>query len=331
MRLGVIDVGSNTVHLLVVDAHYGGHPLPAYSHSMELRLSENLLEDGSIAPVFAERLTAFLRECLVIAQEQGVLDLMAFATSAIREARNAEQVLAQVCADSGVDLDVLTGPDEARLTYLAVRRWFGWSSGRLLVVDIGGGSLELASGMDEEPDAAISLPLGAGRLTRNLLADDPPSAEQIRSARLQIRAELGLAVRGVLRFGAPDRAVGSSKTMRSLARLAGAAPSAEGIYAPRGLRLKDLRGIVERLSALDSRARAELPGVSATRAQQVLAGALVAEAAMDILRVNKLAICPWALREGIILRRLDHLDDYSDALVPPLPSQPLSGSSPRGD
>lgn len=315
MRLGVIDVGSNTVHLLVVDAHYGGHPLPAYSHKMELRLSENLDADGSIGPAFTKQLTRFLAECVVIAEEQGVLDLMAFATSAIREAANGDAVLEQVSRDSGVTLEVLSGTDESRLTYLAVRRWFGWSSGRLLVIDIGGGSLELSSGMDEEPDAAVSLPLGAGRITRNLLPGDPPTREQVRAARAAVRAEIGVAVRGVLRFGPPDRAVGSSKTMRSLARMAGAAPSGEGIYVPRTLRRKDLGDIIERLTPLTARRRAQLPGVSSTRAHQLLAGALVAEAAMDLLRVNKLAICPWALREGVILRRLDHLED-GPVLVP---------------
>lgn len=323
MRLGVIDVGSNTVHLLVVDAYYGGHPLPAYSHKMDLKLSENLGADGTIAPAFTTQLTRFLSDCVVIAEEQGVLDLMAFATSAIREAANGDAVLEQVSRDSGVTLEVLSGSEESRLTYLAVRRWFGWSSGRLLVVDIGGGSLELASGMDEEPDAAVSLPLGAGRLTRDLLPADPPTPEQVRAARAHVRAEIAVAVRGLLRFGPPDRAVGSSKTMRSLARMAGAAPSAEGIYVPRTLRRKDLRDVIDRLAPMTARQRAQLPGVSITRAQQLLAGALVAEAAMDLLRVNKLAICPWALREGVILRRLDHLED-----VPGEPSQVVGMPGP---
>ena len=86
MRLGVIDVGSNTVHFLVVDAYYGGHPLPAYSHKVELKLSENLLPDGTIGAEFGRALTQFLTECQEIAEEQGVIDLMAFATSAIRDA-----------------------------------------------------------------------------------------------------------------------------------------------------------------------------------------------------------------------------------------------------
>lgn len=307
MRLGVIDVGSNTVHLLVVDAHYGGHPLPAYSHKIELRLSENMTPDGLISPAGADRLSRFIRECLEVASEQGVEDLMAFATSAIREAPNGEQVIAQVRADTGVNLEVLSGPDEARMTFLAVRRWFGWSSGRLLVVDIGGGSLELATGLDEEPDVAISLPLGAGRVTRDRLAGDPPAEDVVKQVRTGIRAELAREVRPLLKAGTPDRAVGTSKTMRSLARIAGAAPSGDGPFVPRTLVRSDLVDIVKRVQRMSADERTSLPGVSIGRSQQLLAGALVIEAAMDLLQVERLDICPWALREGLILRRLDHL------------------------
>lgn len=307
MRLGVIDVGSNTVHLLVVDAHYGGHPLPAYSHKIELRLSENMTPDGLIAPTGAERLSTFIRECLEVASEQGVEDLMAFATSAIREAPNGEEVIARVREETGVQLAVLSGPDEARMTFLAVRRWFGWSSGRVLVVDIGGGSLELATGLDEEPDVAISLPLGAGRVTRDRLPGDPPDEDLVKQVRTGIRAELAKEVRPLLKAGSPDRAVGTSKTMRSLARIAGAAPSGDGPFVPRSLARADLQGIVRKVRGMSAAERATLPGVSAGRSQQLLGGALVIEAAMDLLQVERLDICPWALREGLILRRLDHL------------------------
>ena len=180
MRLGVVDIGSNTVHLLVVDAHRGAQPLPATSHKIELRLSEHVTDDGHIDDAGARDLARFINECLSVAEDQGVEELMAFVTSAIREAPNGDDVLARVRAETGVDLQLLSGEDEARLTFLAARRWFGWSSGTLLVVDIGGGSLELAAGMDEDPDAAISLPLGAGRKPRDLLPGDPPDAETIR-------------------------------------------------------------------------------------------------------------------------------------------------------
>ncbi|HEY7720402.1 MAG TPA: Ppx/GppA phosphatase family protein [Pedococcus sp.] len=307
MRLGVVDVGSNTVHLLVVDAHRGAQPLPATSHKIELRLSEHVADDGRIDDAGARDLTRFIDQCLEVAEDQGVEELLAFATSAIREAPNGDEVLARVHAETGVDLQVLSGEDEARLTFLAARRWFGWSSGTLLVIDIGGGSLELAAGMDEDPDAAISLPLGAGRLTRDLLPGDPPAADTIRAARREIRARIGGALRPLAKTGRVDRAVGTSKTMRSLARIAGAAPSSEGQYAARSLKRTDLTEVVSTLSRTSVAERTALPGVSASRAAQVLAGALVAEAAMDLLGVDRLDICPWALREGVILQRLDSM------------------------
>ncbi len=305
MRLGVIDVGSNTLHLLVVDAYVGAHPLPAYSHKIELRLAEYVEADGSIARPGADALVAFTRECLTFAQDQQVDDLLAFATSAIREAPNGEQVLARVRRETGVELQVLSGEDESKLTFLAVRRWFGWSSGRLLVMDIGGGSLELAAGIDEVPDVALSLPLGAGRLTRSSLPGNPPKQAQVKGARKQVRADLTRVLGDLSASGVPDRFVGTSKTLRSLARIAGAARSADGPYAVRSLGRKSVAELVTRLGGMTAAERSQLPGVSEGRAAQLLAGAIVADAAMDLLGVARLDICPWALREGVILRRLD--------------------------
>lgn len=202
---------------------------------------------------------------------------------------------------------MLSGEDEARLTFLAARRWFGWSAGKLLVLDIGGGSLEIAYGIDEDPDAAVSLPLGAGRLTSGWLPGDPPDALDIRALRRHVRAEIARTVREFSRFGAPDHVVATSKTFKQLARIAGAARSAEGLYVQRDLTRKSLEEWVPRLAAMTTAQRSALPGVSEGRANQLLAGALVAEGAMDLFGVEELEICPWALREGVILRRLDHM------------------------
>ncbi len=173
MRLGVLDVGSNTVHLLVVDAHAGAHPWPAHSEKSVLRLAEQLLPDGTLSAQGEQALVEAVGSARRSAKRLGTDDLLAFATSAVRDATNSAAVLARVRKETGVDLRVLSGEGEARMTFLAVRRWFGWSAGRLLVLDIGGGSLELASGIDEEPDVAISVPLGAGRLTRERLQRRP--------------------------------------------------------------------------------------------------------------------------------------------------------------
>ncbi|MGW6909789.1 MULTISPECIES: Ppx/GppA phosphatase family protein [unclassified Streptomyces] len=307
MRLGVLDVGSNTVHLLVVDAHPGARPLPAHSHKAELRLAQLLDDSGAIGPDGVDRLIGVVHEALQAAEDKGVEEVLPFATSAVREASNADDVLARVKDETGVELQVLSGAEEARLTFLAARRWFGWSAGKLLVLDIGGGSLEIAYGMDEEPDTAVSLPLGAGRLTAGWLPGDPPDPEAIRALRRHVRAQIARTVGEFSRFGAPDHVVATSKTFKQLARLAGAARSTEGLYVQRDLKRESLEAWVPRLAGMTTAQRAELPGVSEGRAEQLLAGALVAEGAMDLFGVETLEICPWALREGVILRKLDHM------------------------
>ncbi|MEU3292896.1 Ppx/GppA phosphatase family protein [Streptomyces longwoodensis] len=307
MRLGVLDVGSNTVHLLVVDAHPGARPLSAHSHKAELRLAQLLDGDGAIGTEGVDRLIAVVHDALEAAEDKGVEELLPFATSAVREASNADDVLARVQEQTGVELQVLAGDEEARLTFLAARRWFGWSAGKLLVLDIGGGSLEIAYGIDEEPDAAVSLPLGAGRLTAGWLPGDPPRPEDVRALRRHVRAQIARTVGEFSRFGAPDHVVATSKTFKQLARIAGAARSAEGLYVQRELKRESLEAWVPRLAGMTADQRAELPGVSEGRAGQLLAGALVAEGAMDLFGVETLEVCPWALREGVILRRLDQM------------------------
>jgi exopolyphosphatase / guanosine-5'-triphosphate,3'-diphosphate pyrophosphatase len=305
VRLAVLDVGSNTVHLLVVDAHEGARPLPAHSDKAELRLAEHLTDEGQIDDAGRSRLIECVQHALEVAEDRGTEDLVAFATSALRDAPNGPEVLAAVRDETGVDLEVLTGNDEARLTFLAVRRWFGWSSGRLMVIDIGGGSLELAAGIDELPDAVASLPLGAGRLTRTMLPGDPPSTHDVKALRKYVRAQVAGRLRPFETIGEADHVVGTSKTFKQLARLAGAPGAEEGERVRRMLSLADLDKWVPKLAALTYEERAELPGVSAGRAAQLLAGAIVAEAVLSLLDVDEVQVCPWALREGIILRRLD--------------------------
>jgi len=306
MRLGVLDVGSNTVHFLVIDARQGGRPLPVFSHKAELHLGDHL-EGNRLSASVTRQLRVFVDEALQIGEDKGVEELLAFATSAIRDAANGDEVLSKVKDGTGVAIRVLPGEEEARLTFLAARRWFGWSSGRLLMLDIGGGSLEIAAGIDEEPDVAISLPLGAARLTRDWLSGDPPAPDRVRQLRRHVRAEIARRAADVARAGQPDRAVATSKTFRQLARISGAAPSAEGPYVRRSVTHADVTDIAKRLAAMPSDQRATLPGVSLVRAPQLAAGALVADAAMDLLGLAELEVCPWALREGVLLRRIDTL------------------------
>jgi len=301
-------VGSNTVHFLVVDAHPGAAPVPAYSHKIELRLAELLEADGAISDEGVERLVDMVASSMRVAEDKGVEEVLPFATSAVREAANGEEVLKRVQRETGVELRVLSGGDEARLTFLAARRWYGWSAGRLLLLDIGGGSLEIACGLDEQPDSAVSLPLGAGRLTAGWLPGDPPDPDDVRRLRRHVRAEIARTVAEVSRLGAPDRVVGTSKTFKQLARITGSAREADGPYLPRKLTRGALAAWMPRLAVMTTEQRALLPGVSPGRARQLLAGALVADGAMDLFGVESLDICPWALREGLILRRLDQME-----------------------
>ena len=213
--------------------------------------------------------------------------------------------------ETGVALQVLSGRDESRLTFLAVRRWYGWSAGRIINIDIGGGSLELSNGVDEEPEVALSLPLGAGRLTREWLPDDPPGRRRVGMLRDWLATEVAESAAEVLKAGNPDLAVATSKTLRSLARLTGAAPSGAGPRVKRTLTATGLRQLIAFISRMTAADRAELEGVSAERAPQIVAGALVAEASMKALDIESVDICPWALREGLILRKLDSEADGS--------------------
>jgi exopolyphosphatase / guanosine-5'-triphosphate,3'-diphosphate pyrophosphatase len=320
MRLGVLDVGSNTVHLLVVDAHRGAAPLPATSHKERLRLAEHLTDAGEVSADGVDALVRSVRAAVEVAEDRGASRLLPFATSALREATNSATVLAVVERATGVRLQVLSGDEEARLTFLAARRWFGWSAGRLIVLDIGGGSLELAVGDDELPELAESLPLGAGRLTRDMLrgrGQTVAGAGELKRLRRHVRAEVAGVVGRLRRGGTPGLAAATSKTFRSLARLSGAAASDQGRYVRRSLSRADLADLVAALAGTDARRRAELPGVSKDRAPQLLAGAVVAHAALDLLELDEVEVCPWALREGVIL-------SYFDAL-------PTSGARPTDD
>ncbi len=306
MRLGVLDIGSNTGHLLVVDAHDGAAPLPAFSLKQPLRLAEHLDPTGAVNQSGIDALTSFTAEALVVAEEKGCEAMLSFATSAVRDSVNSDAVLAHVREITGVAIEVLSGEDEARLTFLAVRRWFGWSAGKLTVFDIGGGSLEIATGADERPDVAQSLPLGAARLASTYFSE-PVDDAGLKKIRRSIRADMAKDAGQVLRTGTTHRAAATSKTFRSLARICGAAPSDDGPLVPRTLALAELREWIPKLVAMSPDELSELPGVSPSRSHQIVPGALVAEACMDIFDLAELEICPWALREGVILERIDML------------------------
>jgi exopolyphosphatase/guanosine-5'-triphosphate,3'-diphosphate pyrophosphatase len=306
MRLGVLDIGSNSAHLQVVDAHPGSPPLPVFRHRVPTRLAEVTDAAGGIDETGTRRLVTAVREVVETARSQHVAELIPFATAAVRDAANRDEVVGVIAAETGVTVGFLSGEDEGRLTYFAAHRWYGWSAGPLLLLDIGGGSVEIAYGRDEDPSVVVSLPLGAGRLTRTCLPEHPASPTQVKAVRQQARDVLQpLAQRLSWEAGA-THVVATSKTFKQLARLVGCT-TGTGRQARRVLRRQDLKGLPCRLAAMTPDQRAKLPGVATGRARQILAGAIIAEALLDTLRVRQAVICPWALREGVLLRRLSPL------------------------
>ena len=221
-------------------------------------------------------------------------------SSAVREATNGAEVIGRIEEALGQQLQVLGGVSEARFTFLAVRRWFGWSAGQILLFDIGGGSLEIAAGADELPDEAASVPLGAGRMTIAYLPDDPPGEEAVDRLAALHRQATGALPR-------PDHTVGSSKTIRSLAKLVGYPlpgwSGSERMMLPRAA----LGSWIPRLARIPASARQELPGITADRTFQIVAGAVVLHEAMRAMDVEELEVSPWALREGVLLRYIESM------------------------
>ena len=307
VRLGVIDIGSNTVHLLAADVRPGGRPLATTSDRTVVRLMRYLTTDGSISEEGVRALEDAVRRARTVAASENVDALLATATSAVREATNGDEVIARIETALGQPLQVLDGETEAELTFLAVRRWFGWSAGQLLLLDIGGGSLEIAAGSDEIPDAAASVPLGAGRTTIEFLPEDPPGEDAVERLRAHAVAVLSEVTPTFAALPRPDHVVGSSKAIRSLARLVGyPVPGWSGIdrmLLPR----EELGSWIPRLARLPASARQELPGITPDRTFQIVGAAVSLHTAMRMLNVKELEVSPWALREGVLLRYIESM------------------------
>lgn len=304
MRLGVLDVGSNTVHLQIVDTSPGARPNPTFNYKEELKLTQYISEDNLVSDEGIEKLRSSIKRAIEQSASVQTQELLPFATSALREASNGVEIINSINKDFKIDLQVLSGEEEAKLTFLAARRWFGWSSGRLLVIDIGGGSLEMAVGVDESPEIATSLPLGAARLTKNFLKGDPYTDKSIRALRDHIENKLEQILPSLVKHQDTDRAIATSKTLRTLARLSGDWFDGNG----KNITVEAIRKISAKLSEMDEPARAKLPGVSENRASQIVAGAFVAESVMRNLDIKELEICPWALREGVVLKWMDWME-----------------------
>jgi exopolyphosphatase / guanosine-5'-triphosphate,3'-diphosphate pyrophosphatase len=317
VRLAVLDVGSNTIHLVVVDGQADGTFTVVGRERDTLRLAEAAFPSMALPDEAVERLVASVARMRAVADELRAGALVGFATSAIREARNGLDVLGRVREATGVTIKVLPGVEEARLTYLAARRWTAFSARRLLVLDIGGGSLEVAGGEAEHPELAESLPLGATRLTRRFVRSDPVRPDELVALRVHALALLGPLADRVreLPWGV---ACATSKTFRNLGEVARALPGAptpahefgfagvDGQTAPI-LTREALNVVAGYLAGTSARDRGRLTGLDSLRAGNMVAGSQVAALVMQAFGLRELVLAPWALREGVILETLAKL------------------------
>lgn len=296
-RVAALDVGCFSAHLLVASPGPGSGLRSLVSHKVRLRLDRSTDEDGRIDKSGINGIAKAVAEIQHRLREVDVATFLPFATSSVRDATNAEQVITTVAKRTGMQLRVLSGEREARLSYLAARHWFRRSPTPLSVLDVGGGTVELAVGSEPRPQFAYSMPLGARTLSRAGLN----SADGLGEARAELLDRVMAALpRDVLAELAARPAVGCSTVFNQLAVLTGAARHS----GTRRLRLADLQEWIPRLAVLTPRQRAALPGISRHRARQSLAGAVIAEVLMKATGHETVDVCPWSTTEGVLLNLL---------------------------
>lgn len=300
MELGLLDIGSNSARLEVVDLDRERLPRANWSYKARTRLAEHTGPDGLVADAGVEHAAEAVQRCLHAGRERLPRALVAYGTSAVRDARNGTELRRRLGEAAGIRIGVLSPRAEAALTYRGARRWHGRPGGRLTTVDIGGGTFDVVTGTGHRPEEVASFPFGAARLTRRYLPDDPPRAEQVAELAevVQRRIHDRLHHYADADLGHP---IAQSKVLRQLAVLT---ESSDGHVARGADRLvrRCLERWIPRLAQLDQKQRAALPGLSRGRAKRVLAGAIVADTVLRTIGVESLEICPWGLREGVVFR-----------------------------
>jgi exopolyphosphatase/guanosine-5'-triphosphate,3'-diphosphate pyrophosphatase len=319
VRLGVLDIGSNTVHLLVADVHPGGRPQATTSRRTVLRLMRHLTPEGAIDDAGVRALTAAVAEARQMAEREGVARLLATATSAVREASNGADVIARLEDALGQPLQVLGGEDEARFTFLAVRRWFGWSAGQILLFDIGGGSTEavlleqVTLGHSQSPsirmDCWVSVPWGVVSLGETEQTDAGSPAHRLEAyVRMKARVAEHLAPLKA-RLKGEVQLLGASGTVTTLASLNMGLPQYDRRQVDGSLAsTSELVALSHDLAVKSPDERAMIPGIGADRADLVVAGAAILEALIDLGSAPRLRVADRGIREGI-LRSMMARDD----------------------
>jgi exopolyphosphatase/guanosine-5'-triphosphate,3'-diphosphate pyrophosphatase len=307
VRIAAFDLGSNSFHLLIADAHPDGTFEAVATDKEMLRLGSAVAANGEIGRVGASAAVGVIRRFRAMAESQRADETVACATAAFREASDSLAVVDRIEADTGVKVRVISGREEARLIFDAVRASVVIDPGPALALDLGGGSLEVMLGDGRGLGWATSLKLGVARLTAEHVRSDPPSSGDCR----RVTTAVTNAIRPLLPDIDRDRPhmmIGSSGTLEALIRLTAARRSGSLPASVNQLAVKarDVEGLANWLLGMTSAARAALPGVDARRADLLPTGALLLTTVMDLTGMDEIVGCEWALREGMVLDAIGH-------------------------
>jgi exopolyphosphatase/guanosine-5'-triphosphate,3'-diphosphate pyrophosphatase len=305
-RAAAIDVGTNTVRLLVGEADAGGRLRTLFAAQEITRLGEGLLPDRLLRPIPVERTLAALSRCRAMAADHGAEAIVAAGTSALREARNRDAFLRRAAAEAGVRVRVISGHEEARLTLQGVLGAFANLPAGLLLMDIGGGSTEFLAAEGDRIRRAISTGLGVVKLTEAHVRHDPPLPGEL--ARIRTAATLCLDRICAQEFSGgnlPALLVGTGGTVTTLAAVdLGLAAYDPARITGRVLSRGRIAELVERLAGQPVAARRQVPGLEPGREDVIIAGGLVCLASMEALGFSTLMACDAGLREGLLLAAL---------------------------
>jgi exopolyphosphatase/guanosine-5'-triphosphate,3'-diphosphate pyrophosphatase len=305
--IAAIDMGTNSLHMVVVKID---PTLPAFSiiskEKETVRLGDRNITTGELKPEVMAKAIATLRRFQQAAKTANAETLIAVATSAVREAPNGKDFLHQIETELGLNVDLISGQEEARRIYLGVLSGMEFHNQPHLIIDIGGGSTELILGDSQEPRTLTSTKVGAVRLTSELITTDPISHVEFQYLQAYARGMLERSVEELLanlKFGESPRLIGTSGTIETIAMIQareklGTVPSTLNGYQ---FTLKDLREWVNRLRRMTNAERSAIPGMPEKRSEVILAGAIILQEAMTLLGVESLTACSRALREGVIV------------------------------
>ncbi len=305
--LAAIDIGTNSIHMVVVKIK---PDLPAFTivarQKESVRLGDREPLTGDLKPTAMQRAIDALRRFQTIAESLSVDRILAVATSATREAPNGRAFLDRIESELGLQVNLISGQEEARRIYLGILSGIEFHSLPHVAIDIGGGSTELILGDGHEPRFLSSTKIGAVRLTSEFISTDPIGTEQFQYLRAYIRIMLERPIEALqshLSLGEQPKLVGTSGTIECLAQIHAAQKTGTLPTRLHGYQftLEDVRSIVRRLRKLTSAERAKVPGLSERRSDIIIAGALILQEAMSLLGIESLTVCERSLREGSIV------------------------------